>query len=211
MNQISLSEPLLETPLLEMRGISKSFPGVKALDDVNIALYAGKVTALIGENGAGKSTLVKILTGIYESDEGEIHVDGTPVTFANAQHAIDFGVTAIHQETVLFDELAPYRRDPCHRRHLHGARGLDIRGRIAQAGGAKLCRDESGDGRRFRHLRNRVGADRTARRCADLLHISGDRRNARALEVCFWLGFANRYRVVFGGCGPERDGADHGI
>src|SRR5262245_24038066 len=91
--------------ILEMRGISQIFPGVKALDNVSIALYPGKVTALIGENGAGKSTLVKILTGIYRPNEGEIIVDGKPATFANAQAAIDVGVTAIHQETVLFDEL----------------------------------------------------------------------------------------------------------
>ncbi|MGO6907128.1 ATP-binding cassette domain-containing protein, partial [Rhizobium ruizarguesonis] len=91
--------------ILEMRGISQIFPGVKALDNVSIALHPGTVTALIGENGAGKSTLVKILTGIYRPNEGEILVDGQPVTFANAQAAIDAGVTAIHQETVLFDEL----------------------------------------------------------------------------------------------------------
>lgn len=91
--------------ILEMRGISQIFPGVKALDNVSIALYPGKVTALIGENGAGKSTLVKILTGIYRPNEGEIIVDGHPVAFASAQAAIDAGVTAIHQETVLFDEL----------------------------------------------------------------------------------------------------------
>jgi rhamnose transport system ATP-binding protein len=92
-------------PILEMRGISQIFPGVKALDQVNIALYPGKVTALIGENGAGKSTLVKILTGIYRPNEGEILIDGKPTSFGNAQDAIDSGVTAIHQETVLFDEL----------------------------------------------------------------------------------------------------------
>jgi rhamnose transport system ATP-binding protein len=91
--------------ILEMRGISQIFPGVKALDNVSIALYPGKVTALIGENGAGKSTLVKILTGIYRPNEGEIIVDGKETTFSNAQTAIDAGVTAIHQETVLFDEL----------------------------------------------------------------------------------------------------------
>ncbi|MCM2397264.1 sugar ABC transporter ATP-binding protein [Rhizobium sp. S95] len=94
-----------DTPILEMRGISQIFPGVKALDGVNIALYPGKVTALIGENGAGKSTLVKILTGIYRPNEGEILIDGQAMTFASAQAAIDAGVTAIHQETVLFDEL----------------------------------------------------------------------------------------------------------
>jgi rhamnose transport system ATP-binding protein len=96
---------IADTPILEMRGISQIFPGVKALDGVNIALYPGKVTALIGENGAGKSTLVKILTGIYRPNEGEILIDGKPTAFANAQDAIDAGVTAIHQETVLFDEL----------------------------------------------------------------------------------------------------------
>ncbi|APF37642.1 D-xylose ABC transporter ATP-binding protein [Chelatococcus daeguensis] len=92
-------------PLLEMRGISKSFPGVKALDGVDVALYAGTVTALIGENGAGKSTLVKVLTGIYQPDAGDILVDGAPVRFADAQAAMRAGITAIHQETVLFDEL----------------------------------------------------------------------------------------------------------
>jgi len=102
----ALADSPLATPILEMRAISKTFPGVKALNDVNIALFPGEVTALIGENGAGKSTLVKILTGIYQSDEGEIHIDGKPVTFGNAQDAIDHGVTAIHQETVLFDELS---------------------------------------------------------------------------------------------------------
>ncbi len=92
-------------PLLEMRGISQIFPGVKALDQVSIALYPGEVTALIGENGAGKSTLVKVLTGIYRPNEGEILLDGKPVLFSSAQDAIDAGITAIHQETVLFDEL----------------------------------------------------------------------------------------------------------
>ncbi len=93
------------TPILEMRGISQIFPGVKALDQVSIRLYPGEVTALIGENGAGKSTLVKILTGIYRPSEGEILLDGQSVQFSSAQAAIDAGVTAIHQETVLFDEL----------------------------------------------------------------------------------------------------------
>ncbi|MQY47793.1 ATP-binding cassette domain-containing protein [Rhizobiales bacterium RZME27] len=97
--------PVRRMPVLEMRSISQIFPGVKALDGVSIALHAGEVTALIGENGAGKSTLVKILTGIYRPSEGEIVIDGQPVSFTSAQDAIDAGVTAIHQETVLFDEL----------------------------------------------------------------------------------------------------------
>jgi rhamnose transport system ATP-binding protein len=98
--------PADHTPILEMRGISQIFPGVKALDGVNVSLFPGEVTALIGENGAGKSTLVKILTGIYVPSEGEILIDGEPLSFSSAQDAVDAGVTAIHQETVLFDELS---------------------------------------------------------------------------------------------------------
>jgi rhamnose transport system ATP-binding protein len=92
-------------PVLRLRGISKSFPGVKALQDVQLELHAGEVTALIGENGAGKSTIVKILTGIYQPDEGRIEIDGAPVRLPSAEAAARAGVTAIHQETVLFDDL----------------------------------------------------------------------------------------------------------
>ena len=93
-------------PKLTLSGISKSFPGVRALHDVSLELTAGSVTALIGENGAGKSTLVKILTGIYQADEGEIRLDGQPVRLDSPHAASEHGITAIHQETVLFDELS---------------------------------------------------------------------------------------------------------
>ncbi|MFE3836975.1 sugar ABC transporter ATP-binding protein [Pseudogemmobacter sonorensis] len=92
-------------PVLSLRGISKSFPGVRALSDVRLDLWPGQVTALIGENGAGKSTIVKVLTGIYQPDEGTIAVNGAETRFPTAQAAGKAGVTAIHQETVLFDEL----------------------------------------------------------------------------------------------------------
>lgn len=92
-------------PVLRLSGITKSFPGVRALSDVQLSLYPGTVTALIGENGAGKSTIVKILTGIYQPDEGVIEVEGRATSFPTAQAAAKAGVTAIHQETVLFDEL----------------------------------------------------------------------------------------------------------
>ncbi|MGV8833489.1 MAG: sugar ABC transporter ATP-binding protein [Devosia sp.] len=92
-------------PILTLTGISKSFPGVKALNEVSLELYAGQVTALIGENGAGKSTLVKTLTGIYQPDAGEIRVAGVLVTLPTAHSASAVGITAIHQETVLFDEM----------------------------------------------------------------------------------------------------------
>ena len=78
---------------------------MRALHEVRLALHAGQVTALIGENGAGKSTLVKILTGIYQPDTGEISVGGEQVHLSSAHRAFEHGITAIHQETVLFDDL----------------------------------------------------------------------------------------------------------
>ncbi|CAN5160329.1 sugar ABC transporter ATP-binding protein [soil metagenome] len=93
------------TPVLEMIGISKAFPGVKALEKVDLKLYPGTVTALIGENGAGKSTLVKILTGVYTPDEGRILLGGEEIAIRNAEDAFHRGITATHQETVLFDDL----------------------------------------------------------------------------------------------------------
>jgi methyl-galactoside transport system ATP-binding protein len=78
--------------------MSKSFPGVKALDDVSIQVRPGSVHALMGENGAGKSTLMKCLFGIYAPDEGEILLDGKPVKFQNSRQALDGGVSMIHQE-----------------------------------------------------------------------------------------------------------------
>ena len=97
---------LKDPPLLAVAGVSKSFPGVRALHNVALTLRAGEVMALIGENGAGKSTLVKILTGIYTPDEGEIQVAGVPVAFASPREAWASGITAIHQETVMFDDLS---------------------------------------------------------------------------------------------------------
>jgi rhamnose transport system ATP-binding protein len=93
-------------PVLALDGISKAFPGVRALDEVALRLYPGRVTALVGENGAGKSTLVKVLTGIYQPDAGRIALDGRPAAFATPHAAAAAGVTAIHQETVLFDDLS---------------------------------------------------------------------------------------------------------
>ena len=94
------------TPLLQLSGITKVFPGVRALENVQLALWPGKVTALIGENGSGKSTLVKVMTGIYQPDEGEILYKAIPVHLPTPESAHKMGITAIHQETVLFDELS---------------------------------------------------------------------------------------------------------
>src|SRR5271168_2915336 len=97
---------LLSAPALSLSGIAKSFAGVRALVRGELELYPGEVTALVGENGAGKSTLVKILTGIYQPDEGEIVVSGAPFVCTGPRDAWAAGIAAIHQETVMFDELS---------------------------------------------------------------------------------------------------------
>lgn len=84
--------------LLEMKNISKSFPGVRALDGVSLKVRSGTVHALMGENGAGKSTLMKCLFGIYRADSGTIHLEGEKVEFKNSKDALEHGVAMVHQE-----------------------------------------------------------------------------------------------------------------
>ncbi|MBQ9581305.1 MAG: ATP-binding cassette domain-containing protein, partial [Synergistaceae bacterium] len=84
--------------VLEMKNITKTFPGVKALDGVQLNVRPGTVHALMGENGAGKSTLMKCLFGIYKPDGGEILLDGKPVKINSAKEAMDNGIAMIHQE-----------------------------------------------------------------------------------------------------------------
>lgn len=84
--------------LLEMRNISKEFPGVKALDNVTLKVKKGSLHALMGENGAGKSTLMKCLFGIYHPNSGDIFISGQKVQFKNSKHALDNGVSMVHQE-----------------------------------------------------------------------------------------------------------------
>jgi len=90
--------------VLEMKNITKTFPGVKALDKVDFSLKKGEVHALVGENGAGKSTLMKVLNGIHPRDEGKIILKGEPVEFENTKEAQKAGLAIIHQEL----ELIPY-------------------------------------------------------------------------------------------------------
>ena len=90
-----------EQYLLEMKNINKSFPGVKALQNVDFQLKAGEVHALLGENGAGKSTLIKVLGGIYIAEEGEIYVEGQKVNIDGVVPARKAGVSIVHQELVL--------------------------------------------------------------------------------------------------------------
>lgn len=91
------------SPILELRNISKSFPGVKALDNVSLAIDGSSVMALVGENGAGKSTLIKIITGVYPTYEGTMLLYGQKVKFNNPRDAFNAGISVVHQERNLID------------------------------------------------------------------------------------------------------------
>ena len=91
--------------LLDMKGISKTFPGVQALKQVDFAVHEGEIHVLVGENGAGKSTLIKILTGAYLRDAGEVMLKGNPVSFHNPQESFRNGISAIYQEFSLVPKL----------------------------------------------------------------------------------------------------------
>ena len=90
--------------LLTMEGINKSFPGVKALDNVHLKIKPNSVHALMGENGAGKSTLLKCLFGIYKKDDGKITFENNEIQFSSAKEALESGVSMVHQELNLVQQ-----------------------------------------------------------------------------------------------------------
>ena len=92
--------------LLSLTGIEKSFPGVKALDGAQLNVFPGQVMALMGENGSGKSTMMKVMTGIYQADAGQITLNGEPVTFNGPRQSQAAGISIIHQELNLIDNLS---------------------------------------------------------------------------------------------------------
>ncbi|MDF1522117.1 MAG: ATP-binding cassette domain-containing protein [Trueperaceae bacterium] len=92
-------------PVLSMRGIDKSFGGLRAVIDGHLEAHAGEVLAIVGDNGAGKSTLIKVLTGVYQADAGEIRVGGQPVHFRNRRDSINAGIDAVYQNLALVDLL----------------------------------------------------------------------------------------------------------
>jgi len=95
----------MNTPVLEVRGVSKSFPGVKALDNVSFHINAHEVVGLIGENGAGKTSLLKVLNGIYQPDSGDVFVDGKAVRLSSPRQAFDTGIAMVFQEQSILPSL----------------------------------------------------------------------------------------------------------
>ncbi|SLN76504.1 ATP-binding cassette domain-containing protein [Ruegeria meonggei] len=96
-----------DQPLVQMRGITKRFGGVTALQDVDLTAYPGEVLAIVGDNGAGKSTLIKILTGVHQPTEGRILMDGQPLEMSSHSDAIAHGIDAVYQTLALADHLSP--------------------------------------------------------------------------------------------------------
>jgi len=96
----------MQPPILELNHITKTFPGVTALDDVHFDIRPGEVHALLGENGAGKSTLIKVASGVYEPDSGEIIIGGQPVRLGSPRDAQSHGIATIYQELLLYPELS---------------------------------------------------------------------------------------------------------
>ncbi len=92
--------------VLELRAITKTFPGVKALDHVHFQLQAGEIHALMGENGAGKSTFIKVITGVHKPDQGEIFVNGNKVVFNRPNDAKKHGIAAIYQHVTCYPDLS---------------------------------------------------------------------------------------------------------
>ncbi|MGZ4269122.1 MAG: ATP-binding cassette domain-containing protein [Solirubrobacteraceae bacterium] len=93
------------TPLLSLKGVSKRFGAVQALNNVDFEVAAGEVVGLVGDNGAGKSTLVKVIAGIYSPDEGEFFFDGRPVSIHGPTDATDLGIATVYQDLALADNL----------------------------------------------------------------------------------------------------------
>ncbi|MCX5401928.1 sugar ABC transporter ATP-binding protein [Streptomyces sp. NBC_00102] len=128
----------LQPPLLHMSGITKSFPGVRALDGVDLEVQAGEVHCLLGQNGAGKSTLIKVLAGAHQPDTGTIHWRGEAVTLRSPIAAMRLGIATIYQELDLVEHLSV--AENIHLGHEPTTAGFVVRGRAARAASTELLR-----------------------------------------------------------------------
>ncbi len=116
---------MTETPLLELRGVSKHFGAVVALHEVDFHVHAGEVMALVGDNGAGKSTLIKCIAGIYQRDGGDVLFDGQPVDIHGPKDASQLGIEVVYQDLALADNLDVVQNMFLGREELDGVRRLN--------------------------------------------------------------------------------------
>ena len=116
---------MTDTPLLELRGVTKSFGSVQALTDVDLEVRHGEVMALVGDNGAGKSTLIKCIAGIHPIDSGEVRFDGNPVNIHGPKDAADLGIEVVYQDLALCDNLDVVQNMYLGRELVDGVRKLD--------------------------------------------------------------------------------------
>ena len=151
-------------PAVELRGITKRFPGVVANHDIVMAVRRGTIHAVIGENGAGKSTLMKILYGMYRPDEGEVYVDGKPVNFHSPQQAIVAGIGMVHQHFMLADNFTVLENVVLGAEKLHGI--------------------GSGAAARIREISRRYGLDIDPDALMEDLGV-GDRQRVEILKVLY--------------------------
>jgi ABC-type sugar transport system ATPase subunit/ribose/xylose/arabinose/galactoside ABC-type transport system permease subunit len=130
-----MSEAVLETatPVLECRSVTKTFPGVLALDQVDLSILPGEIHALVGQNGAGKSTLVKTLTGVYPPDSGELRASGEVISMRSPDDAAQHGIAIVHQDSPLVPQFDVTRNVFLGREITHSAGVLDLQGMRSRA------------------------------------------------------------------------------
>ena len=129
-----------ESPLLELRGVNKSFGPVHVLQGVDLSVYAGQVTALVGDNGAGKSTLIKGVAGIYPFDSGEYLFDGKPAQVHDPKQANALGIEVVYQDLALCDNLDVVHNMFLGREETKGGTLDEIRWRSARRRPSRGCR-----------------------------------------------------------------------
>ena len=127
--------------VVEMKGITKSFAGVRALKSVDLELKRGEIMGVVGDNGAGKSTLMKVLSGAHQADEGEVYIDGEKVNIRNPQDAFNLGVGMIYQDLALFNNLDVARNIFIGREPVHGPFNLLFDKKRIYARSEELIRD----------------------------------------------------------------------
>src|ERR1043166_8574797 len=137
MNPVTKADFMNDTPIVELEGITKSFPGVLANDRVDLALRRGEVHCLLGENGAGKSTLIGILSGLNRPDAGSIRIEGIETDISSPRTALDLGIGTVHQHSALIPALTVLENLMLGDTRKLRLDAAGARGRLPQLGGGR--------------------------------------------------------------------------